>query len=62
MPEPVTVEQPRDMRGRYRGNAMTPAYRRRLLGCTPLGRQILKDEDAGIATGRSTTRGGARAG
>jgi len=41
-------EQPRDthMRGRYRGEALTPEYRQHLLGDSPLGRQILKDEDA----------------
>ncbi len=44
-------EQPRDTQGRYRdtqrsyrGEDMTPAYRRQLLALSPLGRQILKDE------------------
>ncbi len=41
-------EQPRDshMQERYRGEALTPEYRRHILGYSALGRQILKDEDA----------------
>ncbi len=40
-------EQPRGAhtQRRYQGEALTPAYRRHVLNNSPLGRQILKDED-----------------
>lgn len=52
-------EQPRDPQGRYRdtqppyrGEAMTPAYRRHILSLSPIGRAILKNEDEAAAQAR----------
>jgi len=61
-------EQPRDAQGRYRaaqgsyrGEAMTPAYRRHLLELSPIGRKILTAEAAAGApavTASASTKGG----
>jgi len=57
-------EQPRDTQGRYRdtqrpyrGKALTPEYRQQLLALSPIGRQILKDEDAAGAPAAASAGG-----
>ncbi len=57
-------EQPRDAQGRYRetqppyrGEGMTPSYRRRLLALSPIGRQILKAEASAGAPAAASAGG-----
>ncbi len=61
-------EQPRDAQGRYReaqgpyrGEALTPAYRRHLLELSPLGRKILVAEAAAGAPAVLTGGTGSKA-